>query len=71
MAPQSAPENTAPGADCVVTEAKAAEILGFSVDTLRRIRVRGEGPPRLQLSPRRVGYRLRDLQAWLDQRMRK
>jgi predicted DNA-binding transcriptional regulator AlpA len=70
MAPQAGHESTiAHGADCVVTEARAAEILGFSVDTLRRIRARGEGPRRLQLSARRVGYRLRDLQAWLDQRV--
>jgi len=55
-------------ANRVVSEAVAAEIVGVSVDTLRRACQRGEGPPRLRLSPRRVGYRLRDLDAWLNER---
>jgi prophage regulatory protein len=54
----------------VVSETAAAEFLGLSVDTLRRVCMRGEGPPRLRLSPRRVGYRLRDLDAWLNERPR-
>ena len=54
----------------VIDEHEAADLLGLSVDTLRR-RVRdGTGPIRINLSARRVGYRLGDLQAWLDQRAR-
>ena len=54
----------------VVSETAAAEFLGVSIDTLRRACMRGEGPPRLRLSLRRVGYRLRDLDAWLNERPR-
>ena len=56
--------------DCVVSERAAAEMLGISPDTLRRTVKRGEGPCRISLSPRRVGYRLTDLHAWLDKRTR-
>ncbi len=59
-----------PAANRVVSEAVAAEFVGLSVDTLRRTCQRGEGPPRLKLSPRRVGYRLRDLETWLNARAR-
>jgi predicted DNA-binding transcriptional regulator AlpA len=52
----------------VVSEAEAARLLDLSVDTLRR-RVRaGDGPPRIALSERRVGYRRGSLAAWLDRR---
>jgi hypothetical protein len=50
-----------------VDEKTAAKILGVSCDTLRRLRIRGEGPPRLQLSPRRVGYRFSSLSKYLDE----
>jgi predicted DNA-binding transcriptional regulator AlpA len=59
-----------PAANRVVSETVAAKLIGLSVDTLRRACMRGEGPPRLRLSPRRVGYRLRDLDAWLSERSR-
>jgi predicted DNA-binding transcriptional regulator AlpA len=52
--------------DQVLTELQAAEFCGISKDTLRRRNNRGDGPKRLRLSARRVGYRLRDLRAWLD-----
>jgi predicted DNA-binding transcriptional regulator AlpA len=52
----------------VIDEHEAAEVLNLSVDTLRR-RVRdGTGPKRIALSTRRVGYRVGDLQVWLDQK---
>jgi hypothetical protein len=35
-----------------------------SLETLRRWRRTGEGPPFVQLSARRVGYRLTDCEAW-------
>lgn len=61
---------TPPGfADRVVSEVVAAEYIGLSTDTLKRACARGEGPRRIKLSTRRIGYRLRDLDAWLDQRV--
>jgi hypothetical protein len=33
--------------DRVITEPVAAEMMGISADTLRRMVVRGEGPPRI------------------------
>jgi hypothetical protein len=45
----------------IVSEQEAARLRGVSVDTLRRQAVRGEGPKRVRLSPRRIGYRLGDV----------
>ena len=47
--------------DRIVSEKEASEIRGVSPDTLRRAAARGEGPKRIKLSPRRVGYRLSEL----------
>jgi predicted DNA-binding transcriptional regulator AlpA len=54
--------------DRVVSEAQAAEILGYSKDTLRREFQAGRGPPRVRLSARRIGYRLSVLYAHLAAR---
>jgi hypothetical protein len=43
---------------------------GFSKATGRRIVQRGEGPPVLQLSPRRIGIRESDNAAWQQARAR-
>jgi predicted DNA-binding transcriptional regulator AlpA len=52
----------------VLSEPAAAHLCGVSSDTLRRLAARGEGPRRIKLSPRRVGYRLADCLAWLRAR---
>jgi predicted DNA-binding transcriptional regulator AlpA len=54
---------------CVLTTTQAARFLGVSPDTLKRMRRKGLGPPRTQISERRIGYRLSDLKSWLDQRL--
>jgi predicted DNA-binding transcriptional regulator AlpA len=60
-------EDPALGApDRLITERSTAEILGISVDTLRRLNRRGEGPPRRKISPRRVGYKLSEVEAYRD-----
>jgi hypothetical protein len=51
-----------------ISESAAARLLGVSADTLRRMSVRGEGPPRIKLSLRRVGYRLANCLAFLKAR---
>ena len=61
-------ERTHTTLDHVVAESATAEIIGVSKATLRRMVERGEGPRRLKLSTRRIGYRLSDLEAWLSAR---
>jgi predicted DNA-binding transcriptional regulator AlpA len=47
--------------DRIVSEKEACAIRNVSPDTLQRQAARGEGPERIKLSPRRVGYRLSSL----------
>jgi predicted DNA-binding transcriptional regulator AlpA len=54
--------------DRLISERATAEILNFSADTLRRLGRRGEGPTRRKISPRRVGYRLSEVEAYRDGR---
>jgi hypothetical protein len=42
----------------------AAARLGLAASTLEKMRVRGNGPPYLRLSPRRVVYDADRLDAW-------
>jgi predicted DNA-binding transcriptional regulator AlpA len=51
--------------DYVISESEAAEIIGVSPDTLRRMVKRGEGPNRIRISRRRIGYRLSALNDFL------
>jgi predicted DNA-binding transcriptional regulator AlpA len=52
--------------DRIISERVAAEILGISPDTLRRLNSRFEGPKRHRISPRRVGYKLSEVEAYRD-----
>jgi predicted DNA-binding transcriptional regulator AlpA len=45
----------------LISEPEAAALYGFSTDTLRRRTARGEGPRKIKISKRRIGYRLRDV----------
>ena len=54
--------------DYVVSKKEAAQITNVSIFTLDRLAAKSDGPCRLKLSPRRVGYRMSDLQAWLRSR---
>jgi predicted DNA-binding transcriptional regulator AlpA len=40
----------------ILTPAEAAKLRGVSRETLRLMSERGQGPRRIQLSPRRFGY---------------
>jgi len=55
--------------DYVRPRKQAAKIMGISVKTLRRMEQRGEGPPRIKLTSRIVGYRDSDLTAFLNSRV--
>jgi predicted DNA-binding transcriptional regulator AlpA len=65
----SKPSTIFPSDDRVISEHEAAKACGVSIATLRRRVAAGDGPPRIRLSVHRVGYRLRDLRAWLDARI--
>jgi predicted DNA-binding transcriptional regulator AlpA len=52
--------------DRLITERATAEILGISPDTLRRLNRRDEGPSRRKISPRRVGYKFSEVEAYRD-----
>jgi predicted DNA-binding transcriptional regulator AlpA len=54
--------------DRIISETEAAGLNGVSRDTFRRRIDRGEGPPKIRMSPRRVGYRLRDVLDDIKQR---
>lgn len=55
--------------DAVITRVEAAELIGISPDTLDRMSARREGPPRVRISDRRVGYRMRELRKWIGDRV--
>lgn len=57
--------------DRVVSEDRAAELLGYSKDTLRREFRAGRAPARVRLSGRRIGYRLSSIYAFLEARTEK
>jgi predicted DNA-binding transcriptional regulator AlpA len=52
--------------DRLISEKSTAEILDISTDTLRRLGQRDEGPKRRKISPRRVGYKLSEVEAYRD-----
>ena len=56
------------GDDVVLSTVETLEMLGISRPTLNRLDRAGEGPPKIQLSARRIGRRLGDVRAWLQSR---
>jgi predicted DNA-binding transcriptional regulator AlpA len=52
----------------VLTKSQTSAITNLSEDTLDRLHRRGEGPERVQLSPRRVGYTFGAVRNWLQKR---
>jgi excisionase family DNA binding protein len=57
----------APAPDRVLTMQEAAALTGLGLRTFKRIRERGEIRV-IQLTQRRVGVRMSDLQKWIDSR---
>ena len=62
------PADASAASDPVLTISEAAHLMRVSVRTLERLAETGEGPPRIQLTGRRVGYWHSDLMAWLKAR---
>lgn len=54
--------------DRIVSVKQSAEIAGVSLMTWARLERLGDTPPRVHISPRRIGYLLSDLHAWLEAR---
>ena len=54
--------------DRILSTREAAEWIRGSERALERWLVTGDGPKFCRIGPRRVGYRLSDVQAWLDAR---
>jgi predicted DNA-binding transcriptional regulator AlpA len=52
----------------LLTEKELSAWLGVSAPNLQRMRSNGSGPPFIQLSPRRIGYRKCDVEVWLAAR---
>ena len=53
----------------VISEARAAELAGVSLVHFRRLRRQSQGPRFVRLGERRLGYRLGDVLAWIDERL--
>lgn len=66
--PDPTPPPDVAGFDRVLTLNEAARMAGVSVRTLHRLFEIGEGPPRVQLTARRVGVWQTDAIAWLRAR---
>ena len=56
--------------DSVMTIPEWCELNRFSAATGHRILRRGDGPPTVQLSTRRIGIRVSDNRAWQNARLR-
>lgn len=56
--------------DQLVCEKDAAEFLGYTVRALQNWRLRGGGPQFVKVSARSIRYRRRDLNAWVETRLR-
>lgn len=54
----------------LLTEAEAAERLGFTPRFLQNRRYRGDGPAFVRVSARAVRYRPEDLEEWAEDRLR-
>ena len=52
----------------MLSEKEAAAVLGVHYKTLRKMSAEGKGPRRIKVSEKRVGYRLRDCRAYIDER---
>lgn len=48
----------------LVCEVEAARILNLARRTLQGMRLRGDGPPFVQITERRIGYAISDLKDW-------
>lgn len=50
----------------IVSEAEAAALVNLAPRTLQAKRLDGTGPAYMQLTKRRIGYAVTDLEAWIE-----
>lgn len=50
----------------VLRPREAASVIGLSLSTLNKMRLRGDGPRFVRLGSKSVGYPLTELRTWLD-----
>lgn len=60
---------SADSANSIITREELANLLRLSLPTIDRMSRAKQGPARVRLSAKRVGYRLRDVNYWLDGRV--
>ena len=53
------------------TEKETARHIGFDVRTLQSWRMKGTGPQFVRISSRCIRYRPEDIQAWIEERLRR
>ncbi len=56
--------------DVLLSEKRAAQLLGLSEKTLQKWRLTGTGPQFVKISARCIRYRRRDLTSWAEVRLR-
>jgi predicted DNA-binding transcriptional regulator AlpA len=54
----------------VLTRRETIKCIGVDERTFDRLEAAGDAPPKTQLSKRRIGYRLTDIDTWLNARRR-
>lgn len=54
--------------DVIILEPERARLTRISRETWKREEKAGRAPQRLQLSPRRIGWRKRDVLQWIESR---
>ena len=55
----------------LVSEKRAAELLGFTPRFMQSRRLRGNGPTFVRVSNRAVRYRISDLEEWVEERLKR
>ena len=55
----------------VLTKPQVIALLGVSETTFDRLEAKDEGPRKIKLADRRIGYRVCDVQAWQEARLEK
>lgn len=55
--------------DGLLSPRQFSKWIGLTVSSLAAARCRGDGPPYIKISPRRVKYSIPDVRIWLRERM--
>ena len=53
----------------LITKKELRELVPYTPQHIHRLEKAGRFPQRLQLGPNRVGWRLSDIEAWIDARL--